>query len=1050
MPRRPELIAKYEKQYQKAVLQRRRRAITAEEYQARTQAIYRRQEEHDAQVQLRQEERALVLQLLREAREEEKARDKEIKRIEKEIKKKNFASITLNLLDTDRIVGFRRLMELLSRSTKNLMVRIGNQTWIINDRTRHRLLRVIEDEVVETRELYEDSWGAYVVVARQDVGTTITISKVPDINNYTYTAGAFFKYTHRTIFDFRRYGIYKTGETQDHSDTCLINALRNGGLEEEKIEKIKIHIKNRIIPRCKLKEIADMLKITIILRSSTNHHTKATFGTGEKIFSIGIHDEHYFIIEPVEMTSYSLLHYDEVKDEKNFHQIIGKKSNGIFMRDAKRYISSFDAINCLLENKSLLKEISMEDRIIASTQFYDSISTDIKCLDYDAEACIRPILHKKPNKKKIHYENLFFDFETYLKDGIHIPYLARTYNDKTNAVFYGADCGKQLLDSLKKNTRLIAHNANYDYRFIIHYLHNIHELARGNRLIGLSAKYYYNETKFLNIEVKDSYHLISKKLADFPKSFGLDAIKEVMPYDLYNEQTIEQRFIDIDYVLENFIAEKDKEQFLNNIQRWNLAKGTSYDIIEYSSRYCELDCIILSKGYNIFRKMMLECVQLDIDGILTIASLAHQYFINQGCYEGVNQLGGVPQLFIQATVVGGRTMTANNQKIVMNEKINDFDAVSLYPSAMARIPGFLMGVPKVITNTSYDDLQKKDGYFVDILIKSVGIHRAFSLMSYKTAEGIRHFTNDMIGKTMRVDKTTLEDLIEFHQITFDIVRGYYFDEGFNTKIKQTIEYVFAERIKQKKLDNPSQEIYKLIMNSGYGKSIMKPVEEDTRFFDDEKEADVFISRQYNWITKFVKFGSKTKVYRVKPLVEHFNICQVGTTILSMSKRIMNEVMCLAEDKGLELYYQDTDSIHIKDKDIDTLATAFSEKYDKVLIGKGMGQFHSDFEIKGCTNIFARRSIFLGKKSYIDELEGTNEKGEQVIDYHIRMKGIPESCLLHTCIKNGFKNVFEMYEALFTGKAIEVDLTNDGRKANFKMNNDYSVHTLSLFKRTMAF
>jgi len=30
----------------------------------------------------------------------------------------------------------------------------------------------------------------------------------------------------------------------------------------------------------------------------------------------------------------------------------------------------------------------------------------------------------------------------------------------------------------------------------------------------------------------------------------------------------------------------------------------------------------------------------------------------------------------------------------------------------------------------------------------------------------------------------------------------------------------------------------------------------------------------------------------------------------MSKRIMNEVMCLAEDLGIEIYYTDTDSMHI--------------------------------------------------------------------------------------------------------------------------------------------
>jgi hypothetical protein len=223
---------------------------------------------------------------------------------------------------------------------------------------------------------------------------------------------------------------------------------------------------------------------------------------------------------------------------------------------------------------------------------------------------------------------------------------------------------------------------------------------------------------------------------------------------------------------------------------------------------------------------------------------------------------------------------------------------------------------------------------------------------------------------------------------------------------------------------------------------MKPVESESRFFDNDKDFDVFLSRQYNWITSYSKFGTKTKVKSVKTLVDHFNIAQVGVSILAMSKRIMNEVMCLAEDNGLDIFYQDTDSMHIKDKDIQTLSDAFMVKYQRELIGKNMGQFHSDFDIKGCENIIARRSIFLGKKSYIDELVGTNEKGEEVVDYHIRMKGIPNSCLHYASKKNGFANIFDMY--------IEVDLTNNGEKANFKYNPDYSCETLSIFKRTMCF
>ena len=447
---------------------------------------------------------------------------------------------------------------------------------------------------------------------------------------------------------------------------------------------------------------------------------------------------------------------------------------------------------------------------------------------------------------------------------------------------------------------------------------------------------------------------------------------------------------------------------------------------------------------------MLDLVQIDINDVLTIASLAHEYFINQGCYEGVYLLKVVPQMFIQKAVVGGRTMVSENKRIEIEGKLNDFDAVSLYPSAMKRMDGFLKGIPHVLTDCSYDFLKNQDGYFVEIEITGVGVQRKFPLMSYKNEEGVRMFTNDMIGKVMTVDRYTLEDLVQFQGISFRILRGYYFKDGFNRKINEVIGFLFEERLRLKKEGNPAQECYKLIMNSGYGKSIMKPVETETKIFDNQDKFQTWLSRHYNWVVSYTKFGTKTKVKIVKTLDDHSNIAHVGTMILSMSKRIMNEVMCLAEDNSLEMYYQDTDSIHILDKDIQRLADLYKAKYSRPLIGKGFNQFHSDFEIKGAKNIYARRGIFIAKKFYCDELVGVDKDGNEVIDYHVRMKGIPNKVIDYTWKKMGYSNPFEMYQDLSKGKGIDFDLTNDGTRANFKFHNNYTVSTLPYFVRRIQF
>ena len=66
------------------------------------------------------------------------------------------------------------------------------------------------------------------------------------------------------------------------------------------------------------------------------------------------------------------------------------------------------------------------------------------------------------------------------------------------------------------------------------------------------------------------------------------------------------------------------------------------------------------------------------------ASLADQYLKKQHCYDDMYKFSGIICMFMQRCVVGGRVMTANNEKIIIQESdncsVDDFDEVSLYPS----------------------------------------------------------------------------------------------------------------------------------------------------------------------------------------------------------------------------------------------------------------------------------------------------------------------------------------------------------------------------------
>ena len=76
-------------------------------------------------------------------------------------------------------------------------------------------------------------------------------------------------------------------------------------------------------------------------------------------------------------------------------------------------------------------------------------------------------------------------------------------------------------------------------------------------------------------------------------------------------------------------------------------------------------------------------------------------------------------------------MTNSNKMYHVKRKIADFDACSLYPSAMNRMLGYLIGKPKILNQSqlNYKFLKNTDGYFIRIKITKVGKFRQFPLMS---------------------------------------------------------------------------------------------------------------------------------------------------------------------------------------------------------------------------------------------------------------------------------------------------------------------------------
>ena len=479
-------------------------------------------------------------------------------------------------------------------------------------------------------------------------------------------------------------------------------------------------------------------------------------------------------------------------------------------------------------------------------------------------------------------------------------------------------------------------------------------------------------------------------------------------------------------------------------------------MLEYASTYCRADVDVLQKGWKKFRAMVLSEMGMDINCYPTVASMTDAYYIEQGIYDAVNEMAGVPLKFHANASVGGRVMCANNERAHTTEEMDDTDANSLYPSAQIRLGGFLKGKPKVWHPGV--DLSKADGYCVKILVTHIGRNLRFPICRLKTKDGGCNWTNDLVGKTLTVDRWTLEDLVRHQHARFEILQGYYYDEGRNHRLGEVVKDMFDRRQRYKAEGNPLQLVLKIALNSGYGICGLKPIDTDTKYISEDRKVN-FISNHFNHIKSFANMPNGEYRFELyKQIDTHYNRAM---EVLSMSKTIMNEPM-LAEDLGIGIAYQDTDSMHIPRKESVKWKEAYKWNYGKELMGKGegsYGQFSTDFDfadawhfrdgkfrkvgncIKPVGVVKATRSIFLGKKSYIDEL--CDDAGN--IAWHMRMKGIPSKCMLDKVAACFDKDPMRLYKWLFLGKTVEFDLTAAGNCC-FKTTKSHQVFTQTMTRR----
>lgn len=176
-------------------------------------------------------------------------------------------------------------------------------------------------------------------------------------------------------------------------------------------------------------------------------------------------------------------------------------------------------------------------------------------------------------------------------------------------------------------------------------------------------------------------------LSKVPDFLGLTIDKEAYDYQLNNVDVFFQRIISYDLITDIEL----RNQIKSNCVKLGYDYGDEFNIMKYCEYYCMRDIEVTKQAMEKFRSIILEHLDLDILNSLTVSSLAQKYFEKEGVYDEVVEIGGITRMFIQKCVVGGRVMCAENKKMIIEECIDDFDAVSLYPSAMSRMMGLPIG-----------------------------------------------------------------------------------------------------------------------------------------------------------------------------------------------------------------------------------------------------------------------------------------------------------------------------------------------------------------------
>ena len=507
------------------------------------------------------------------------------------------------------------------------------------------------------------------------------------------------------------------------------------------------------------------------------------------------------------------------------------------------------------------------------------------------------------------------DIETYIKDGIHIPYIISWFDGENTLSYFISDfknseymiinCIKEIMVKKYDNWKIYIHNlAKFDGIFLLKILANLGEIKpiiHDNKIISITFKMNGYVVTF-----KDSQQILIFSLRDLGQTFNVNIQKSIFPYTFVNENNLEYIGHVPDFKYFDGIS---KSEYFNYCE---IFKNKSWNLKNEAVKYCEIDCVSLFQIIIKFNELIYDKFNIDIHKYPTLSSLAFAIFRTHFL-----KLNTIPQLSgqISRDIRQGYTGGAVDMYIPENPDgtvIYAYDVNSLYPFVMKE---FDMPVGKPIQ--FFGDIRKIDpkafGFFFCEIIAPDNLKHPIIQTHVRVNKGIR--TIAPLGTWKDMIFSAEMDNAKKYGYKFEILWGYKFEP--KNIFKGYIETLYKFRINYPK-SNPLNLIAKLLLNSLYGRFGMEDNFVDITIFDNFNEFKKWFKVYNEDVIEFEELGKKVIVKHRSEIKDRQTMLYGNLETHNVSIAIASAITAYARihmsqfknNPNFNLYYSDTDSIYI--------------------------------------------------------------------------------------------------------------------------------------------